>query len=413
MLDSEPPPDESAQSVVDLVPEPATIPLPPLPLPTVPTLTASGNPARNYRIPARYHDIPPEGPAPLPPAVDTTPRQPTLIRRVILHVRDHIRTGINQFGLLREYPHRPSYDPDSVVPLEELSNRASLQTDNQDEVDGQTSSRVAPWPFKNMSIYRLMEWMITGSNQKSVGEVNRLVKEVIGAKDFRVEDLQDFSAQRENKRLDDSSQNPVKSPHGGDGWCESNVTLSVPSGKRGVKGVDFSVPGLHYRPLLATIKAALADVTSRRFHFSPFRRIWKHPSGIEERIFDEAYTSDAWLDAHNTLQKQSNEPGCTLEKVILGIMFWSDSTHLTNFGTASVWPLYMYFANLSKYFRGRPGSEASHHVAYIPSVSFSDLVYEHSSNSSCIPGSRFHSRYPSSRWPAGQGYDSPPPRTHA
>jgi hypothetical protein len=40
-----------------------------------------------------------------------------------------------------------------------------------------------------------------------------------------------------------------------------------------------------------------------------------------------------------------------------------------NFGTAKAWPLYMYFANLSKYLRGKPGSGASHHVAYIPSVS--------------------------------------------
>jgi hypothetical protein len=123
------------------------------------------------------------------------------------------------------------------------------------------------------------------------------------------------------------------------------------------------------------MKAAIADITSKRFHFSPFRRIWKSPSGAETRVFDEAYTSDAWLDAHDDLQKQRNEPGCKLEKVILGILFWSDSTHLASFGTASVWPLYMYFANLSKYFRGKPGSGACHHVAYIPKVLFSSCAF--------------------------------------
>ena len=50
-------------------------------------------------------------------------------------------------------------------------------------------------------------------------------------------------------------------------------------------------------------------------------------------------------------------------------MFWSDSTHLANFGTAKVWPLYLYFGNLSKYIHGKPNSNACHHVAYIPSVS--------------------------------------------
>ncbi|KAJ7764935.1 hypothetical protein B0H16DRAFT_432430 [Mycena metata] len=49
-------------------------------------------------------------------------------------------------------------------------------------------------------------------------------------------------------------------------------------------------------------------------------------------------------------------------------MWWSDSTHLANFGTAKAWPLYLYFANLSKYTRARPTSGACHHVAYFPSL---------------------------------------------
>jgi hypothetical protein len=160
------------------------------------------------------------------------------------------------------------------------------------------------------------------------------------------------------------------SPYSHDGWVVSDVPISVPTGLKelGGRGKPFIVPGLHRRSLLAVIKAALTDVTARRFHFSPFKRFWKSASGIEVRCFDEAYTSDSWLEAHNVLQKQRNEPGCRLEKVILGLMFWSDSTHLANFGTAKVWPLYLYFGNLSKYFRGKPSSGASHHVAYIPSV---------------------------------------------
>jgi hypothetical protein len=90
--------------------------------------------------------------------------------------------------------------------------------------------------------------------------------------------------------------------------------------------------------------------------------------GGEQRCYDEVYTSDVFLEANQKLQEAPNEPGCRLEKVILGLMFWSDATHLANFGNAKVWPLYLYFANLSKYLRGKPGSGASHHVAYFPSV---------------------------------------------
>jgi len=366
-------PTGSTQASMEVAWDPAIIPEQPPLIPT--TLTATGRPQRHYRIPARYNDVPPDGPAPTIPITDP---EPTLMRRVILHVRDHYRTGINQFGLLREYLHRPSYDPDFAVPLEDLSNfspsrqTADIQDDAQKGSDD--TLHTAPWPFKNMTIYRLMEWLNTGSSQKSMGEVDRLVRDVIRAEDFRVEELQDFSAQRENKRFDDSQPNASKPGFGGDGWDETEVTICVPNGVRDGNGLDFSVPGLHYRRLLPTIKAALSDATSQHFHLSPFQRIWRHPSGLEERVFDEVYTADAWINAHDTLQKQRNEPGCKLEKVILGLMFWSDSTHLASFGTASVWPLYMYFANLSKYFRSRPGSAASHHVAYIPSVCHSAKV---------------------------------------
>jgi hypothetical protein len=94
----------------------------------------------------------------------------------------------------------------------------------------------------------------------------------------------------------------------------------------------------------------------------------------QDTTFHTAYASYAWIDVHGTLQKQHNEPGCKLEKALLGLMFWSDSTHLATFGTAKAWPLYFYFGNLSKYFRGKPGSGACHHIAYIPSVSF---IYVH------------------------------------
>lgn len=347
----------------------------------VPALTAAGRPKRSYRLPARYEDVQPEGPAPVTHQVPSLPQVApgsSALPRITLHVRDTIRTGINRFGLLREYPHRPSYDPDSDVSPEDLSNcsQARVQPGCVDIIPAEPQ-HPPPWPFQNMSTYLLMEWMITGSNQKTVGEMDRLVKNVIGSDEFKLDDIASFNTQRELHHLDSSGgdcSSPNQTPFTHDGWIEHDVTISVPNGLKNSTGHAFTIPGLHRRPLISVLKAALSDITSRRFHFSPFKRFWKTSSGEEQRCYDEAYTSDVWLKAHDDLQKQHNEPECKLEKVVLGLMFWSDSTHLTNFGTAKVWPLYMYIGNLSKYFRGKPTSGACHHVAYIPSVSPSSLL---------------------------------------
>jgi hypothetical protein len=340
----------------------------PAPPPTVPQLTQAGRPARRYRMPRRYEDIPPEGPAPIPAAPAET--LVSSIPRVILHVRDLMRTGINRFGLLREYPHRPSYDPDASVLPDELSNYA-----RPDPVHLKPDDQLSrpPWPFRNMSTYLILEWMGTGSTQKSVGEVDRLVKDVICHNEFNAQDLVGFSTRRENKILDKSDHTKTSTPFSGDAWITSKVDISIPSGIRNVEARIYSIPGLHRRLLVPVMKAAVSDVTAKRFHLSPFKRIWRTSSGAEIRCFDEVYTSDAFLEAHEKLQRQRNEPDCTVEKVVLGLMFWSDSTHLANFGIAKVWPVYLYFANLSKYLRCKPSSAASHHVAYIPSVSSSDL----------------------------------------
>ena len=73
-------------------------------------------------------------------------------------------------------------------------------------------------------------------------------------------------------------------------------------------------------------------------------------------------------DAYEELQRQVPEPNCELERIVCGLMFYSDSTHLANFGDASLWSLYMYFGNQSKYVRACPTSGSCHHVAYIPKV---------------------------------------------
>lgn len=314
----------------------------------------------------RFEDVLPTGPTPIP----VVPVQPRRILRVILHVRDFFQSPPNAFGIFREYLHRPSYDPDSTIQLEDLANfplAAPDLTQSSTSNDGPTN-HPPPWPFENMSKYLLMNWFHTGSSQKSEGEVTRLAKEVISHAEFKPEDLAGFSAHQENKRLDESQNVGSTVPFSSDDWKEVSVGIDIPVPKKGMPPRKFNVPGLYHRSIVQVIKATWGAVTSAPFHLTPFKRIHLDQNGVKTRIYDEVYTSEAFEEAHDRLQKQAPEAGCTLERVIAGLMFWSDSTHLTNFGTAKVWPLYMYFANLSKYVRAKPTSGACHHMAYIPSV---------------------------------------------
>jgi hypothetical protein len=331
------------------------------PSPSPQLLTQAGRPKRNYRRPARVQDVIPEAPA-------ATSLIPKAVRRVILHVRDSFRTGLSQFGILREYLHRPSYDPDAFLKPADLAN---FCTEPSATLNG-NEEPPPPWPFDNMSKYLLMNWYHSGSSQKSEQEVTRLAKDVICAPGFNPADLVDFNTHRENKQLDNSraSASAGGAPFSSDDWQETSVKIEVPVPTKNSPSQTFHVPGLHYRPIINIIKETWGAATSKQFHLTPFRRIHVHPvTGAETRIYDEVYTSEAFEVAHDKLQKQPSEPGCKLEKVIAGLMFWSDSTTLANFGTASVWPIYMYYANLSKYIRAKPSSGACHHLAYIPSVS--------------------------------------------
>jgi hypothetical protein len=287
-----------------------------------------------------------------------------------------MRTAANKFGLLRAYHHRPSYDPDEHVLPEELANfKTPDDPFSPSESNTPPDSRhpPPPWPFENMSKFLLMHWANSGSTQKTEAEITRLGREVLSSPEFKVEELGSFDAHRENKRMDDMiAAVESDAPFSRDGWHKVNVDIQIPvasTTRPPPPSRTFSVPGLHHRSLVEVIKAAWSEDMGKRFHLSPFKRMHVHPeTKVETRVFDEAFTGDAWIEAHDDLQKQPNEPGCSLEKVIAGLMFWSDSTHVTNFGTASVWPLYLYFANLSKYIRARPNSGACHHVAYIPEV---------------------------------------------
>lgn len=344
--------------------EPSLPSPPPLPLP--PPLTPAGRPMRNYKQPARYIDINPE---PLRPLDEEPPPPTSILPRVVLIVRNRLRTATNSFNLLREYLYRPSFDPDLFVPPEDLLA-------SHERMDSSpTSPPTPPLVHRNQSVELLMNWKDSGPSTKSDGEINRLVNEVLLDPNFNLEDLRGFRAARENRRADMADENTPFL----DSFQTATVEIEVPSGSKDVPPAKFSIPGLCYRKIPAVIRAMFASPLASKYHLSPFKLFHKAPSGKEERVFCEVYDSDAYIEENDKIQHAPvppDDPHCKREKAVAVVMLWSDATHLANFGTAKLWPIYMFLGNLSKYFRSLPNSGACQHIAYIPSLpdSFQDFA---------------------------------------
>jgi hypothetical protein len=162
------------------------------------------------------------------------------------------------------------------------------------------------------------------------------------------------------------------------GWTRTSVDISVPYQRR--RGVahephagprNYVVQDFYHRKLVSVIKEKLSSLNeSNHFHFEPYELSWKGANGQDPvQVQSELYTSPAFIDAHQEVQNLPREPGCNLPRVVVALMFWSDVTHLTTFGDAKLWPLYMFFGNESKYHRCKPSHHLCEHVAYFQTVS--------------------------------------------
>ncbi|KJA13981.1 hypothetical protein HYPSUDRAFT_150924 [Hypholoma sublateritium FD-334 SS-4] len=197
--------------------------------------------------------------------------------------------------------------------------------------------------------------------------------------DFSREHLVGFDAHRENHRLDHSlSESSFQSQ-----FISSPVEILVPSGEKKIPPKVFAVPGLLHRKLTSVISDAFSGSLAHLHHFYPFKLYHRSShTNLDERIYGEIYTSDAFQKEHEEIQRRApsppEDPKCTREKVVAALMFSSDATHLTDFGNAKAWPIYLMLGNLSKYIRSKPHSGAMHHLAYIPSLpdSFQDFASE-------------------------------------
>jgi hypothetical protein len=299
------------------------------------------------------------------------------VRRVLLIVRDRLVTAANSFGIWRDYPRRPTADPDTFLSLEDLSNAHdhAMDPNPPSKLPNQSTppdlDRPIYWPFANPTIWRVMSWLNNGRTAKSEAEVTDFIHNAVLSENFNKDDLVDFNAHRENQRLDKAlSEANLRAQ-----FSESSVEILVPSGNRNVPPKVFAVPGLLHRRLTSVIYDAFHDPLAHLLHYSPFKLFHRNPvTKEEERLHGELYTSDSFHDEHEKLQRHGKLPpddlNCKREKVIAALMVFSDATHLTDFGNAKAWPIYFMLGNLSKYLRSSPNSGAMHHLAYIPSVSF-------------------------------------------
>ncbi|OSD02554.1 hypothetical protein PYCCODRAFT_1367089, partial [Trametes coccinea BRFM310] len=167
-----------------------------------------------------------------------------------------------------------------------------------------------------------------------------------------------------------------------DGWLSATLEVPLPKTRRQFASEEiaphYEVGGMYYRRLTDLIRAAAEDSRfADQYHWVPHMYFWQptpdaSPSAGEEniRIFTDVYNSDAALHEFEAIRNQPRNPqdAPDVEYVMAPLLFWSDATHLTSFGSASLWPIYMYFGALSKYTRGMPTEFAAHHVAYIPSL---------------------------------------------
>ena len=309
-------------------------------------------------------------PSPIPPS---SPAPPVEL--------EMFRTEEDEFGRFRIYNRRPALEL-SNTPLPDYNDFGESSEIHRARSEDLASGLRMPVAFiaglsdlvglfMNATVALLIQWFCSGTGQKSTADVQHLVDDVILHEDFKAEDLQGVNLTRELKKLD-----TFESSLQDQGWKKGSVKISVPSPRDKVaesEAAEFEIEGLLYRDLTAVIQNACQDETTMdSFHTTPFREMWRSSDDMPPiRLYGEAYTSDEMINAYEEIQNVPPHPDHPdAEHVVVEISPYSDATMLAQFGTASLWPVYFYFPNLSKYIRCQPSSHAAHHAAYFPSVCF-------------------------------------------
>jgi hypothetical protein len=322
---------------------------------------------RSSALPSRFlphlfdHIPPDENPAPC-----VEPAQPVIVQR------DAFVTETDEYGMFSAFPNKPI----QVAGVQDVYEDPSFDDTTAD--DGIEPSSVPPsfnkyHPFPNFTAFAFTKWVNNEGGNKSHAEIDKLVQDVILHPEFDREHLRNYKSGYESHRLNNALSHSLS------GWQTTTVEISLPpeDGKHRArdKVTRMGVKGVQYRSLIETIKSVLKNTDGPSLQHEPYRQYWKPTADAPtERVFGELYTADAWLEAYKEVRELPKRDD--IDNFVLPVQLYSDSTHLANFGDASLWPLYGWFGGWSKYDRNKSSLSTCQHLAYICSVrTFSSILY--------------------------------------
>ena len=375
-------------------------------------------PSSRNALPSQYAPILPP-PLPIPQLSPARPPPSSSAEEE----QEEFETPTDAFGVFRCYFRKLQQMPEDDSVLEAVCDAPGLEGSNATNERGYESifwllRNVAVsvdakgpdyGPFANASQFRLFDYFYDRSEVRSHDAFDDLLH-LLRSDNFSVDDLEGFSARKGDRALEDWVGRPGSVFSKEDGWLHSSVTIALPPPKRDPSASEetaatFEVTGIIHRSLRPLLEAAVQDTASRRpngHHWVPHEMHWV-PFGSEGsssstpspspsshstppgptpiRVYTDCYNTDAMLEADAEVRNKPRheDDDDEVENVVLPLLLWSDATHLSSFGAALLWPIYLYFGNLSKYIRGHPTEFAGHHLAYIPDASTQFLCCQLSS----------------------------------
>ena len=281
----------------------------------------------------------------------------------------------NSFGLFRLYDEGSV--PTSGDP-EDQSEADPLPTHRQESVSN------IFYPYPNESSWCIGDWYWNHGAQKSKQSFKNLV-DIITSANFRSEDLYrtnwtaidrqlgSLGTVHDHSQATPAATDPEEWQAEDDGWMQRDITISVPFPHRVLHPSPrtYTVSHFYRRSLVSIIREALSDpIRCRLFRFKPYSLRWKRSCTVDDiGVYGELFSSQAFITAHRDLQDaRLDSTSCTLPRCIVALMFWSDTTQLTAFRDAKLWPLYVYFGNESKYRHCTPTANLCSHAAYFQTV---------------------------------------------
>ncbi|KAL0572685.1 hypothetical protein V5O48_009275 [Marasmius crinis-equi] len=319
-------------------------------------------------VPMPDVDLPPPLPDPSPP------KTPDPV---------YVITEPDQFGLYRVYSTYPSEKPDQESSPESVHDSDLTFSHAEDTAEGAAKDTLAPFgltdpdsesiyaPFSNASSFCLMDWFYSPKQTNSGVGLETLGMDVFNADGCNMEDLKAFRPQKELDLMDEYCS-PKSNLRAADGWIDGSVNIRLPGPNSSFKSVEdeapeFTVTNVFYRKPLEPKSTESSPLPP-------------------ERIISELYNSDALIEEYEKIQineyhdpqpkpKPVDPNTPTIENAIVALLWWSNSTHLASFGDASLWPLYLFFGNQSKYDHAKPTTFSTDYMAYIPFLP--DEIQEH------------------------------------